>query len=374
MSPPSKKSYYCTTLLANASARGLRATQMTLIVMHHSSHHRHFLGVSTMTITFDRPLGSPADLKELEYLSAISQTAPELRQDASIDGKSGKWQKFEERAYWSDYAPALLFLNHHRVASDIANLLLSRHGLLVDTEVVEQSILVDLCGEFDVDSPLYKMDLVQVVALLLIPHILKNGDEGKAMERVLAVLVSEVETPTLNREFLKQVLDFHGEVHVNDETLDAMIEVAGGQDTELTTTSLLRALTSDVTLYHTEWTDRLSTHYQDVFSSFRQGKRVKETSSTHNDEESPEDTEHPSVHEENIMDGLKTEMKKLATSKHEETSSSALSLDKPPPLRKIYTASAIDQVADTYSSQSFTVILWASMIIVYLAYFWNFDL
>lgn len=244
----------------------------------------------------------------------------------------------------------------------------------MDTEVVEQSILVDLCGEFDVDSPLYKMDLVQVVALLLIPHILKNGDEGKAMERVLAVLVSEVETPKLNREFLKQVLDFHGEVHVNDKTLDAMIEVAGGQDTELTTTSLLRALTSDVTLYHTEWTDRLSTHYQDVFSSFQQGKPVKETS-THDmsDEENPEDIQHPSVHEENIIDGLKAEVKKHTASKHEETYSST-SLDKPPPLRKLYTASSIDQVADTYSSQSFTVILWASMIIVYLAYFWNYKL
>lgn len=39
-----------------------------------------------MTITFDRPLGTPADLSELEYISAISQTAPKLRQDASIDG------------------------------------------------------------------------------------------------------------------------------------------------------------------------------------------------------------------------------------------------------------------------------------------------
>jgi Fe2+ transport system protein B len=196
------------------------------------------------------------------------------------------------------------------------------------------------------------------------------------MERVLAVLVSEVETPKLDREFLKQVLEFHGEVHVDDETLDVMIEVAGGQDTELTTASLLRALTSDVTLYHTEWTDRLSTHYQDVFSSFRQGTRVTSTHGMSNDEENQENIEHLSVHEENIVDGLKAEMKKHTTSNHNEETSSSSLRDKTEsqPLRKLYTASAIDQVADTYSSQSFTVILWASMIIVYLAYFWDFDL
>ena len=41
-----------------------------------------------MTIQFDRPIGTPADLKELEYLSALHQTCfPKLRQDASIDGE-----------------------------------------------------------------------------------------------------------------------------------------------------------------------------------------------------------------------------------------------------------------------------------------------
>jgi hypothetical protein len=41
----------------------------------------------TMTIRFDRPIGTPANFKELEYLSALHQTCLwKLRQDASIDG------------------------------------------------------------------------------------------------------------------------------------------------------------------------------------------------------------------------------------------------------------------------------------------------
>lgn len=170
---------------------------------------------------------------------------------------------------------------------------------------------------------------------------------------------------------MKQVLDFHGEIHVSEETLDAMIAVAGGEGTKLDTASLLQALTSDVSLYHTEWTHRLSTHYQDVFSTFDQGEPVtEEGTSLRSDEENPDiiGSKHPSVHEENIVDGIKIQLDK-------HRSSSSLRNDKQSMrMRKIWTASSIDQVADTYSSQSFTVLLWASMILVYLGYFFKFDI
>jgi hypothetical protein len=40
-----------------------------------------------MTIAFDRPVGAPADVKELEYISALYQTqANELRSNASVTG------------------------------------------------------------------------------------------------------------------------------------------------------------------------------------------------------------------------------------------------------------------------------------------------
>jgi hypothetical protein len=297
-----------------------------------------------MPITFDRPVGSPADLKELEYISALHQTClPKLRQDASIS------------------------------VTDVMYLLRSRHGLLANPDICRQSILVDLAGEFHPDEPLFQLDLVQVVALLLIPHFLKNGIDGKALEQVLLVLTSEVQSPILNREFLKQVLDFHGEVNVSNKTLDDMISAAGGEGTKLDTTSLLHALTSDVTLYHAEWTDRLSTHYQDVFSSFDQDKPVEQENAGSEDEEqvATDNTSiaHPTVREETIMDGLKQEI-----SKHRSIHDSDNDGVDEPMLRKIWTASSIDSVADTYSSQTFTAILWASFIVVYLAYFWKYKL
>ena len=248
----------------------------------------------------------------------------------------------------------------------MVNLLSSRHGLLVDPDIVKQSIMVELAGEFHPDAPLFQLDLVQVVALLLIPHFLKNGIDGKALEQVLLVLTSEVESPILNREFLRQVLDFHGEINVSNETLDSMIRAAGGEGTKLDTTSLLHALTSDITLYHAEWTDRLSTHYQDVFSSFVGDKRI-EASSAHDEENiATADSAHPAVHEETLLDGIKTEL-----SKHRSTPTDSEAEEPKPVLRKVWTASSIDSVADTYSSQSFTAILWASFITVYLAYFWD---
>ena len=37
-------------------------------------------------ITFEKPVGAHADCKELEYISALHQSGPTLRQDASITG------------------------------------------------------------------------------------------------------------------------------------------------------------------------------------------------------------------------------------------------------------------------------------------------
>jgi hypothetical protein len=38
-------------------------------------------------ITFEKPIGSHADCKELEYVAALHQSGPTIRQDASITGK-----------------------------------------------------------------------------------------------------------------------------------------------------------------------------------------------------------------------------------------------------------------------------------------------
>jgi hypothetical protein len=41
-----------------------------------------------MAVSFQRPVGCHADIRELEYLSALAQTGlPRLRQNASLHGK-----------------------------------------------------------------------------------------------------------------------------------------------------------------------------------------------------------------------------------------------------------------------------------------------
>lgn len=39
-------------------------------------------------MSFDRPIGAPADVNELEYTAALHQTCTPLRPDGSIDGKN----------------------------------------------------------------------------------------------------------------------------------------------------------------------------------------------------------------------------------------------------------------------------------------------
>ena len=44
--------------------------------------------LTTMSLTFDRPVGARPDVKELEYILTLHQTAPVVRSDCSIHGKS----------------------------------------------------------------------------------------------------------------------------------------------------------------------------------------------------------------------------------------------------------------------------------------------
>lgn len=187
------------------------------------------------------------------------------------------------------------------LATDIVNYLNSRHGLVVDEEVVKQHILVDLSGELELE-PAYKLDLVELVALLLIPYLLRRDDAAtkQALSQVLTVMLHETDSCRLGREFLKTLLDFHGEVEVDNAVLDAMMEAAGGAGAVLNVDSLQQALTSDVTKYRTEWTDSLTTHYQDVFRGFDMEESTKKMNSAtknqdsttnNNDEEDPTNDE-----------------------------------------------------------------------------------
>jgi len=298
-----------------------------------------------MTIRFDRPIGAPADLKELEYISALHQTCFPLRRDGSIDGEQEKSSRIrkEVRAPPLVLCPFLTKSCSLYTATDVVNYLSSRHGIVVDEETVKQNILVELSGELELE-PAYKLDLVELVALLLIPYLLQE-DNMRAIKQVLEVMLNETLSPKLNREFLKTLLDFHGEIQVSERVLDSMIDAAGGEGTVLNVDSLKYALTSDVMKYGVDWDEQLTTHYEDVFSEPPPNGIVKGSMRTERDNSSRSDEEDPSKR------------------KGEEL-----------PFKTVWTAPAIDFTADTYRSQSFSVLLWVCLVMVYLAYFWNFEL
>mmetsp|Transcript_8848 Transcript_8848/g.16290 ORF Transcript_8848/g.16290 Transcript_8848/m.16290 type:complete len:136 (-) Transcript_8848:192-599(-) len=73
-----------------------------------------------MSVSFDRPVGAPADLSELEYVAALHQSQPgDLRPEASVKDV------------------------------DIVHFLRSRYGIGVDVRTVRNSVLVGLGGGFD---------------------------------------------------------------------------------------------------------------------------------------------------------------------------------------------------------------------------------
>eukprot|EP00581_Thalassiosira_minuscula_P000876 CAMPEP_0183743918 /NCGR_PEP_ID=MMETSP0737-20130205/65465_1 /TAXON_ID=385413 /ORGANISM="Thalassiosira miniscula, Strain CCMP1093" /LENGTH=1005 /DNA_ID=CAMNT_0025979549 /DNA_START=161 /DNA_END=3178 /DNA_ORIENTATION=- len=92
---------------------------------------------------YTKPAGAVADLRELEYISALHQTCAELRQDGSIR------------------------------TEDISKFLLSRFGIRATDEELSDTIAKGFSGggvsEEDGDT----LDLCEVMAMLLVPTLLK---------------------------------------------------------------------------------------------------------------------------------------------------------------------------------------------------------
>ena len=74
---------------------------------------------TAIMVVFDRPIGAPADVKELEYVSGLHQTDKQVRVDGSI------------------------------TAQDIQLYLKSRFGLDVELETVTNTILQGMGGSAD---------------------------------------------------------------------------------------------------------------------------------------------------------------------------------------------------------------------------------
>ena len=301
------------------------------------------------------PCGAVADVNELEYISALHQTGKnELREDGSIQ------------------------------SCDIVAFLMSRHGIKVTGEEIEEKIIgtfgqctgVDrmqedyrngtLATQSNMDrqfGTLHRdrgcLDLIQILALLLIPLLLKakeslaqaqqesntirresgtclhsqKGDtrwpDGDIVDNVLRMMLHDATGDStlqpLTKELVRQILRFYGEVEAsnNEQLLDAMLLAATpeatadieGEPILLDQYSFAHALTHDVQHYNVGFENRLTTNFQDVFSG--------------------ED-------DEDIKKGNS--------------------------VKTVRTFSSIDYTADTFRSKSYVVILWVAWILTYFSY------
>jgi hypothetical protein len=325
-------------------------------------------------VVFDRPIGAQADVKELEYISALHQSGVRLRSDGSIRDE------------------------------DIKVYLRSRFGIEVTLEEVRQTILQGLggggaaggssAGDDDDDDEGEVIDLVELTAIILIPLLLKAAAVEKGqdlpsdavpspeqlLETVVQIILHDVagthddaQQRKLTPEFLHQILKVYGEIEMaQDETLiQEMIQAAsdtdGGTSKDTSTAddnyfdvrTFAEALTKDVQLYDIENEVRISTSVQDVFEHKAMMNEQEASCSTHFEDThiSADDPEQP-PHTSTTTCSSRQQVRRRTSSTREALmeSTNEMRLQKHPvreieTLRQFYTAPAIDIQAGTYRSK-----------------------
>ena len=204
-----------------------------------------------------------------------------------------------------------------------------------------------------------KMDLMEMVAILLIPTLLKCANDGdlpdgvikpssNLIRNVLEILLHDTTNSRnpkkLNRELISRIFLSYGEVELaeNYSLVNEMLEVATTPEGMMDEEAFTKALTSDVQLYDIENESRLTTNFEDVF-----GAQPTKGNLSH---EQPAE-----VDAEVGGSNRETEQNKAPTT---------LST-----LNRRSTFSAIDTTAGTYRSKMLIVTLWASFVVTYFAFY-----
>lgn len=234
-------------------------------------------------------------------------------------------------------------------ADDVINFLISRHGVQADKELVENRLMPGLAGAMG-ENPSAVFDIVELVTILVIPQLKKAADSGDDMDiqqlfgQVLKMILSDVygsenrEPPQLDHETMALILETYGEVDVPPQVIDEMLASAGvlrGGETEgvLDVDTLVKAATSDLSRYNNEWSDKFTTHYDDVFYGTSLDKRSSEI-------------------RKSVVENLKED------EKEDENS-----------IRKLFSLASIDYVAENYTSKAFVTLLWLLLVMLFFVYF-----
>jgi hypothetical protein len=156
--------------------------------------------------SFDLPCGSAADVAELEYISALHQTGESVRLDGSVKGTCGTRTACLTTNHFLTHHSAPLFFCLI-LACDIRLYLASRFGITITEEQVKDIVLHGLTADANDD-----LDLVEVVACLLMPTLLKvkNQQAGNPLPHFVVEadkdLVEQV-LKTIQRDVLLGVSD-----------------------------------------------------------------------------------------------------------------------------------------------------------------------
>lgn len=295
--------------------------------------------------SFEQPIGSANDVKELEYIAALHKTGEDSAEEL--------------------VKPAVR-------AEDVQCFLISRYGIRVSREEVLTQIFEGLAGGDSEDDCL---DIIEIVAILIIPYLAKlvsekdykaaatqqlqssmlapikkihsNEEEldllsvdGSSMTTdVLNIILADVfgscKPKRLNKEILREIFSTYGELDLidDDDLLDEMINAATGGDpncTMLNPETFARALTDDLHLYDIDAETRVSTNYEDVFGTVADGRSV---------------ILQPNNDEENMQ---------------------AVQRDKK--LQTVFSFSPLDFLAGTFRVKSHFIIVWVALVFSFASY------
>lgn len=327
-----------------------------------------------MASSFDQQIGAEGDVRELEYISALHQTTTEeVRRDASIK------------------------------AEDIQRFLMSRYGIKVTEDQVRNTILEGMGGGSTQDDVL---DLMEVVAMLLIPIFLKAArkdylcedeslddqsvlqesrrtaakslrtrweaqDDGiiptppGMIDFVLKMILHDVtgdrKPKRLTKDLIQRILISHGENALagNEELVNEMYDAATSWDARpkegvtagdeeavviLDAETFATALTQDIQMYDIRNETRLTTNFADVYL-----------------------TDQDLTEKEEEMFASTTTNEELVR-KHRENQALRQKVKMSEQLERVDTMPFIDTTAGTYRSKGILVMLWATILITYFAY------
>jgi hypothetical protein len=297
---------------------------------------RDNLIVTIMSFEFERPIGAPADVIELDYVSALHQTDVQggIRRDSSIQDV------------------------------DISLFLSSRYGIQESPDDIREKILSGL-GSTD-----GYMDMMQLVSLLLIPTLreqqeqYKNGEEDGhtdilkyTLEMMLHDVTGSRAPKPLTKTLVKQILQAYGESELseNDEVVREMLAQAGNKSNHrllLDTDTFCKALTNDVQQYDLKNKERLSTNFDDALLG-ESSRVTNEKNQNHTVQ-----VDHPRV------SNLRRYQSTTPTVFEQEMTVNDIPL--------VYTAPHLDNAADTFRSKVLTVLQWSFFVLSFQTYLLNF--